>query len=166
MRVQTARRTRGSSMNEDQPKRVLIVDDDPVIRQLLQRVLQRRTLIVDEARDGSEALSLIQQHSYSVILLDLIMPVLDGFAVLDALEAAKRPSPVVLVITGADRSQIRDLDPRRIHGVVRKPFDPEELAAVVVACAEIRGRNQFGTMAIATMIAGSPLLALLNRFSG
>jgi len=48
---------------------------------------------------------------------------------------------------------------------VRKPFDPEELAALVVACAEIRSRNSFGTMAIATVIAGSPLLALLNRFS-
>jgi hypothetical protein len=35
----------------------------------------------------------------------------------------------------------------------------------VVACAEIRGRNAFGTMAIATVLAGSPLLALLNRFS-
>jgi hypothetical protein len=48
---------------------------------------------------------------------------------------------------------------------MRKPFDPEELASVVVACAEIRSRSTFGTMAIATMIAGSPFLAWLNRFS-
>ncbi len=153
-------------MNADHQKRVLIVDDDPVVRQMLQYVLQRRSLVVDEARDGREALALIKQHSYAVILLDLIMPEVDGFAVLEALEPVKRASPpVVLVITGADRSKLRGLDPHRIHGIVRKPFDPEELASVVVACAEIRASNQFGTMAIATMIAGSPLLALLNRFS-
>jgi CheY-like chemotaxis protein len=94
------------------------------------------------------------------------MPVLDGFGVLDGLkETETMPAPVVLVITGASRSEIAHLDPRRVHGIMKKPFDPEELAAVVSACAEIRVNKAFGTMAIATMIAGSPLLALLKRFS-
>ena len=75
------------------------------------------------------------------------------------------PALRVLVITGADRSEIAKLNPRRVHGIIRKPFDRDELAAVVVACAEIRSRKAFDTMAIATMIAGSPLLALLRRFS-
>jgi len=153
-------------MNEDQQKRVLIVDDDPVIRQLLVHVLEGRGLTVDQASDGREALDLVGKHPYAVILLDLLMPVMDGYEVLNALERTPRNAPpVVLVITGAGRGQMRTLDAQRIHGIVRKPFDPEELASIVVACAEIRGRNQFGTMAIATMIAGSPLLALLNRFS-
>lgn len=149
-----------------QQKRVLVVDDDEVIRGFLVPHLQRHSLIVDEARDGREALSLIKEHQYAVIVLDLLMPVLDGFAVLDGLGGPELNSlPVVLVITSADRGEISHLDPRRVHGIMRKPFDPEELASVVVACAEIRGRNAFGTMAIATMIAGSPLLAWLNRFS-
>lgn len=153
-------------MNAEQQKRVLVVDDDPIIRQLLVLVLQRHSLTVDEARDGVEALALVKEHQYAVILLDLLMPVLDGFRVLDALGGPEMPAqPVVLVITGADRADTDGLDPQRIHGIVRKPFDPEELASLVVACAEIRGRNAFGTMAIATILAGSPLLALLNRFS-
>jgi CheY-like chemotaxis protein len=153
-------------MNGEHQKRVLVVDDDPVVRQLLAWVLQRHFLTVDEASDGREAMALIQEHQYAVILLDLLMPVLDGFGVLDALGGPQiAVPPVVLVITGAERRDTDGLDPQRIHGIVKKPFDPEELASLVVACAEIRGRNAFGTMAIATMLAGSPLLALLNRFS-
>jgi CheY-like chemotaxis protein len=153
-------------MNVEQQKRVLVVDDDPVIRQLLVSTLERHSLIVHQAGDGMAALGLLKVNQYGVILLDLLMPVLDGFGVLNALDGASMTSPpVVLVITGADRNAVDHLDPQRIHGIVRKPFDPEELASLVVACAEIRGRNAFGTMAIATVIAGSPLLALLNRFS-
>jgi CheY-like chemotaxis protein len=153
-------------MNAEQQKRVLVVDDDPVIRRLLVWTLERHALTVDQAADGLEALALIKQHQYAVILLDLVMPVLDGFGVLTALDGPSLASPpVVLVITGADRREVDHLDPQRIHGIVRKPFDAEELASLVVACAEIRSRKTFGTMAIATVIAGSPLLALLNRFS-
>jgi CheY-like chemotaxis protein len=153
-------------MNVEQQKRVLVVDDDPVIRRLLVWTLERYSLTVDQASDGLEALALIKEHQYAVILLDLLMPMLDGFGVLKTLDGPSMASPpVVLVITGADRRAVDHLDPQRIHGVVRKPFDPEELASLVLACAEIRGRNAFGTMAIATVIAGSPLLALLNRFS-
>jgi CheY-like chemotaxis protein len=153
-------------MNAEQQKRVLVVDDDPVVRALLVWTLKRHSLIVDEASDGLAALALIKEHQYSVIVLDLVMPLLDGFGVLTALHGPSMASPpVVLVITGAERRAVDHLDPQRIHGIVRKPFDPEELASLVVACAEIRGRNAFGTMAIATVIAGSPLLAWLNRFS-
>jgi CheY-like chemotaxis protein len=153
-------------MTAEQQKRVLVVDDDPVIRRLLVWTLEQHSLTVDQAGDGVEALALIKEHQYSVILLDLLMPLLDGFGVLTALDGPSMVSPpVVLVITGADRRLVDHLDPQRIHGIVRKPFDPDELASLVVACAEIRSRNAFGTMAIATMIAGSPLLALLNRFS-
>ena len=153
-------------MSAEQQKRVLVVDDDPVIRRQLVWTLQRHSLTVDEAGDGVEALALIKENQYAVILLDLLMPMLDGFGVLKTLDGPSLSSPpVVLVITGADRRAIDHLDPQRIHGIVRKPFDPEELASLVVACAEIRSRNAFGTMAIATAIAGGPLLALLNRFS-
>ena len=69
------------------------------------------------------------------------------------------------VVTGADRRALSQLVSQRIHGIVRKPFDPEELASLVVACAEIRSRLNLGTMAIATMIAGSPFLAWLNRLT-
>jgi CheY-like chemotaxis protein len=142
-----------------------VVDDDATIRELLASVLGREALTVDLAADGQEALNLLRKNTYSVVLLDLVMPVLDGFAVLDRLPDGDKPLPVVLVVTGADRRALSQLDSQRIHGIVRKPFDPDELASLVVACAEIRSRLNLGTMAIATMIAGSPFLAWLNRLT-
>ncbi len=143
-------------------KRVLVVDDDETIRTLLTSVLRHRDLVVDEAADGRDALDLLRQHSYAVVLLDLLMPNVDGFGVIDGLGTALS-TPVVLVITGADRSLLRELDPQKIHGVVTKPFDAEDLATLVVACAEIKSRSAFETMAISAMIAGGPFLAWLNR---
>jgi two-component system response regulator ResD len=150
----------------EQQKRILVVDDDPRVRELLVWVLERHSLAVDQASDGREALALVAEHQYAVIVLDLLMPVLDGFGVLAALAEREVSSPpVVLVLTAADGGDILRLDARRVHGIVKKPFDPEELATIIVACAEIRNRNAFGTMAIATVLAGGPLLALLNSFS-
>jgi CheY-like chemotaxis protein len=120
-------------------------------------------LIVDEAHDGLQALDLLKENNYSVVLLDLLMPNLDGFGVIENLGSAIS-TPVVLVITGADRALIRQLDPQRIHGVVNKPFDAEDLATLVVACAEIKSRSPFEAMAISAMIAGGPFLAWLNKW--
>src|SRR2546430_13459867 len=128
-------------MNAEQQKRVLVVDDDPVIRRLLVWTLEQHALTVDQAGDGLEALALIKQNQYGVILLDLLMPVLDGFGVLTALDGPSLSAPpVALVITGADRRDLDHLDPLRIHGIVRKPFDPDDLASLVAACAAIRSR--------------------------
>ena len=145
-------------------RRVLVVDDDPTIRAVVTAVLRRRDLIVDVASDGKEALELLKENGYSVVLLDLLMPNIDGFGVIENLGSAIS-SPVVLVITGADRSLVRKLDPQRIHGVVNKPFDAEDLAALVLACAEIKSRSPFEAMAISAMIAGGPFLAhWLNKW--
>ena len=145
-------------------KRVLVVDDDASVREILGSVLQQHDLLVDVADGGAAAIELLREHQYAVVLLDLLMPGIDGFALLDRIAAGEIASPpVVLVITAADRSAIERLDALRIHGIVRKPFDPQEIARLVVACAEIKSRSPFGPMAIATMFAGGPFLALLNR---
>ena len=149
-------------MTSEQHRRVLIVDDDPTVREILATALRQRSLLIDEAADGGEAIRLLGENVYSVVLLDILMPGVDGFGVLSAIDDASTHAPVVLVISGAERAVLERLDTRRIHGVVRKPFDPQEIASVVAACAEIRGRSAFETMAYATMISGAPLIALLK----
>jgi CheY-like chemotaxis protein len=143
-------------------RRILVVDDDDDVRRIISSALTPRGLIVDTAAGGKEAIDLLGENSYAVVLLDLLMPGVDGFGVIDALHAeAMQSPPVVLVLTGADRSVIERLDPQKIHGVVRKPFDPDDVASLVLACSEIKSRGTFGTMAIATMISGAPWLAWL-----
>jgi CheY-like chemotaxis protein len=148
----------------DQHRRVLIVDDDPDVRKVITAALAPYGLVVHAAGDGEEALSCLRENTYTVILLDLMMPKVDGFGVLDALKTeAMQSPPVVLVLTGADRTIVERLDSQRIHGIVRKPFDAQELATLIVACSEIKGRGSFGTMAIATFVSGAPFLAWLVR---
>ena len=146
----------------EQHRRVLLIDDDDGVRSLLVTALRQKGLLIDEASGGQQALDLLAENAYAVVLLDLLMPHVDGFTVFEAIESSAAVPPIVLVVTGADRSVINRLDSRRIHGIVRKPFDPEEIAAVVAACADIRGRSAFETMAFATMISGAPLIALLK----
>src|SRR5438105_4649873 len=84
-------------MSTQLQKRVLVVDDDASTCELLSVVLEQRGLQVDVASDGQQALDLLRETSYAVVLLDLIMPVLDGFAVLDRMDKEGRSLPVVLV---------------------------------------------------------------------
>jgi DNA-binding response OmpR family regulator len=149
-------------MTADLHRRVLVVEDDSSVSGLLNSVLRQRGLTVDVADGGAEAIAHLSENSYAVILLDLLMPQPDGFAVLQAIKnGTVQAPPVVLVITGADRSLVEKLDPRSIHGVVRKPFDAEELASLVVACSEIRSKGSMGMMAVA-MISSARLFDFLG----
>lgn len=146
-----------------QDKRVLIVDDDAAIRTMLSTVLRQQFLHVDMAEDGQSALDLVHANQYAVILLDLMMPRMGGLKVLNRLsEIGHAAGSVVLVITAADPWLVARLDSRRIHGVIRKPFDPHEVASVVRGCAEIRSGRSLDTMAVASMLAG-PFLAIFGN---
>lgn len=126
-------------------KKVLIVEDEHDLRAAVALRLREKGLVVDEAEGGRIAMDLLGADHYEVILVDLTMPEPDGFAILDALSSGslKKPS-VVIVTTGTEPTALERLDPARIHGVVRKPFDPDELADLVTACAEIRARASSG----------------------
>lgn len=149
-------------MTIEQQQRVLVVDDDPEVRRILVRAMGQSPLIIDEAADGRQAIELLREHAYCVVLLDIYMPDVNGFDVLSAIDQEALSAPVVLVISGAERNVLDRLDSKRIHGIVRKPFDPFEVAAVVAACAEIRGNRGFETMALATMVTGAQFIALLK----
>src|SRR5689334_14546402 len=146
----------------ERQKRVLVVDDDYEIRNLLSGAFTQCGLTVDTASDGAAAIELISRTAYSVIVLDLVMPGVDGFAVMDRVRSSTDAQPVVLVITGEDEPSVASLDPRLVHGIMRKPFDVQEVTNIVAACAEIRSRSTFDKMAIAALFAAHPLMAWLS----
>lgn len=112
--------------------RVLVVEDDDAIRALLVAALRREPFEVDSATNGAEGLQLTQAHEYAVIVLDLMMPMLNGFEFLDALEAATpRARSVVIVATAFDDSMIGKLRAEQVHAIVRKPFDVPQLVSMV-----------------------------------
>ena len=110
--------------------RILIVEDDDPIRTLLAAALRRELLEVDTAHDGAAALELTRNCEYAVIILDLMMPRVNGFEFLDAFHAAKRRS-VIFVITAFDDTHVAGLDATQVHAIVHKPFDVPQLVTMV-----------------------------------
>lgn len=114
-------------------KRILVVDDDDAIRALLVTILKRRAITVDSARHGAEALERLKNCRYALMLLDLMMPHMNGYELLD--EIATMPQaerPIVIVLTAG--SEPRNLSPDIVAGSVRKPFDIELLCDTIAAC--------------------------------
>jgi two-component system OmpR family response regulator len=118
--------------------RILLVEDDPGIRRFLEVVVARGGFIVDSATDGAEALRLLKQNTYDLMLLDLMLPRVSGFEVISALRKLKT-RPTVIVVTSNDAN---DLDPNIIASIVRKPFDLHELMTLVTATATAAARRR------------------------
>ena len=119
-------------------KRILVVEDDDAIRTLLFTVLRRRGFKVDTAHNGARGLERFTRCVYSLVLLDLMMPVMDGYKFLDHLREMELPhAPLVLVLTAG--AAPRNLDPKIVAGALRKPFDIELLVETVVACLSTQG---------------------------
>ena len=114
---------------------VLLVDDNEATCTLVTAILQR-DYTVEVANEGSEALECIRTRNYAAILLDLRMPGLDGFGVLDSLKVSS-PDLLrrVLVVTASlGQRDMQRLKPYNVCGVVPKPFDVETLLAAVRQC--------------------------------
>jgi DNA-binding response OmpR family regulator len=111
---------------------ILIVEDDDAIRALLMAALQREPFEVHAAVNGADALNLTRHTDYAVILLDLMMPTLNGVEFLKAFnECGPRSRTVVFVMTAFDDVMVRHIAPNLVHGIIRKPFDVPQLVAMV-----------------------------------
>jgi CheY-like chemotaxis protein len=116
--------------------RVLVADDDESIRQLVCTIVRREGFQVDCVGDGAEAIEELKRHEYSVILLDLMMPRVDGFGVIEYLrEHPPADKPIVLVITAYADQKFKEVDPNVVAGVIRKPFEVGNLGSLVRLCA-------------------------------
>lgn len=119
---------------------ILVVDDEPVNRLLLLKRLEAEGHQVTQATDGLEALAAVEQRIPDMILLDVMMPRMDGFEVCRQLRArtATRGLPIVLVTTLTDREdRVRGLD-AGADDFITKPFDATELTARVRSLLRLR----------------------------
>jgi CheY-like chemotaxis protein len=114
-------------------QRVMVVDDDPDIREVLTELLQEEGFEVATAANGAEALEVLASGPLpSVILLDMMMPVMNGFEfrLAQKMAAELAPIPVVIITAGADQRS-RDLD---AAAVFRKPLNVPRLLETIRAC--------------------------------
>ena len=119
----------------------LIVDDDATIRNLLGAVMKRFGFECEFASDGAVAIERLAGRAYSIMLLDLMMPNVDGFGVLAEMRRRSLSTPVI-VITAAGPRRINDLDMSLVAGVLNKPFELSDLVDTVSAICEPRARSE------------------------
>src|ERR1700710_934714 len=112
--------------------RLLIIEDEADLLRTLAKVLRREGYAVDTAADGAEGLRKARAHDYDAILLDAMLPVLDGWAVLTQLRTQKATPVLMLTARDASADRVRSLD-SGADDYVLKPFDLPELLARVRA---------------------------------
>ena len=114
---------------------ILIVDDDDAIRSLIRVTLTRNGYDVREARNGREALDVMRTGASDLVVLDLMMPEVTGWDVLDARAADERLRRIPVIVASAARGpEVASVVTHPISALLPKPFELETLCALVASC--------------------------------
>jgi len=113
-------------------KKVLVVDDEERIRRLIRMHLERDEFLVEEAENGQQALDLALENNYDVILLDIMMPEMDGIEVCEELRKEKMTPVIMLTAKGEESNRVQGFEVGADDYIV-KPFSPREVVLRVKA---------------------------------
>lgn len=123
-------------------RKVLVVDDDPVIAKSFDRVLSGKGYAVITARDGSEALRKLHDEKYDVVFTDIKMPGMSGIEVAERIKATQPWLPVVIVTGyGTDENEAR-AEAAGVSGFLRKPLSPEMIEGSAAKALLERDRTE------------------------
>ncbi|MGH2596496.1 MAG: response regulator transcription factor [Actinomycetota bacterium] len=119
--------------------RILVVEDEPKVANAIRRGLERHGYMVDLSADGTDALSMATEYDYDAIVLDLMLPGMDGLTICERLRARERWAPILMLTArGSVRDRMQGLDAGADDYLV-KPFAFGELLARLRAL--VRGRS-------------------------
>jgi excisionase family DNA binding protein len=106
---------------------VLVVDDDERLREFMRVNLELEGYTVREASSGEEALDAIEDQAPALVLLDVVMPGIDGWQMLQRMQERYGSIPVIMFSGQVDSTVASDAEERGARGFVGKPFDPHQL---------------------------------------
>ncbi len=110
---------------------ILVVDDDPDIRDVIAETLADEGFNVVTSGDGQAAVDIALEHPPNLIVLDLMMPKMSGWQVIEALQASPRGATIPIVLVSASRDLERTAKQSEVAACLAKPFDLESLVRVV-----------------------------------
>ena len=126
----------GNAAKHSSDCRVLVVEDDPAIRRLVEKLLARHHVKIDTASDGRQAMEKLRSNTYSVVVLDLMVPEVNGFEVIAHLKAKGMRTPVA-VVSAVSQQALTNLDLDVVKLVISKPFDVDEFTkAILKLCTD------------------------------
>lgn len=120
----------------DPSNRVLVVDDDDAIRLMVERVLKRERFHVESARDGQEAIEKLSNDEFGTVILDLMMPRVDGHGVLRFLDERREGQPRVIIMTASLHDAAATREKKPVFRILPKPFEIRDLVAHVRDCLQ------------------------------
>ncbi|MFT8316886.1 MAG: response regulator transcription factor [Sporolactobacillus sp.] len=121
---------------------ILVVDDEERIRKLLRMYLERENYQIDEAEDGDLALQLALDKDYDLILLDLMLPGMDGVEVCEKLRESKATPVIMLTAKGEEANRVQGFESGTDDYIV-KPFSPREVVLRVKALLRRSSKTKF-----------------------
>jgi DNA-binding NtrC family response regulator len=155
---------------------VLVVDDDDLVRESLTLALIDAGHLVTEASDGAQAVDLMRAHAFDLAICDVMMPRLDGLALMRRIRREAPATAVVLMTSFGKVTDVVDSMRCGIVDYVTKPFDPDEFARTVVEPIAQRhwihkklddARARFTARSTGvTLVAGSPVMRRLTERIG
>lgn len=116
-----------------EPKSILLVDDDPAIRKILSQSLEMEGFLIHQASNGEEALEAIQSNLPDLMILDVMMPRMNGFEVLKSVRASPKTVdlPVVMLTARSSQEDVWEGWREGVDYYMTKPFDIDELLRFV-----------------------------------
>lgn len=113
--------------------RILIVEDEPILKETYQLILSTQPYICEVASDGKAALAKCDEHTFDLILLDLMMPIMSGIEFLENYKHLHKMKSKIIVISnlssGKELERARELGVHR--NIVKADFSPKQLIAVI-----------------------------------
>jgi DNA-binding response OmpR family regulator len=124
---------------------VLVVDDDPAIRGLVADALREEGYSVDLAAHGREALEAMRARRPATVVLDLMMPIMDGFSFIEACHSEQLAEDVPIVVMSAVQDALQRIQGAPIQAYLAKPFDLNDLVRTVAMHASRNGATTTAT---------------------
>jgi len=111
--------------------RALVADDDPEVRRQLGAALAHHRVEYDEAANGSEAIQQLKRRKYALVFIDLMMPRVDGWAVIDFIRSHAEHRGTKTYVVAAHEQHLSTVDQEVVSGIVAKPFDLAKLDSLL-----------------------------------
>jgi len=119
----------GRIVGDEATKKILIVEDDQHIRKLLNILIRKEDVEIDEAVEGFEARQKLTDNRYDLVILDIMMPNVDGFSILKELREKESTAqlPVIVVTAKTDDKDLMKGYSMGANYYITKPFEPQDL---------------------------------------
>jgi CheY-like chemotaxis protein len=120
-----------NSMGDLSNINILIIDDSFVNRQYIKAVLEENLIHVIEAGDGAEALDILESHSPHLVILDLMMPVMDGIETLKKIRANGYDFPILILTADIQEATRQKCELLGVTGFIKKPTNAKEIIRLI-----------------------------------